>query len=244
MSGPIRQAVDQRLRASALRAFAAALLAAGVLAWAARFVLPVSDRFPLVVSLIFGGGMLLAIGGLRGGHPFACFGAANQITTFRGVLAVLVAGLVAEPSLPALAATAAAAALVVTLLDGIDGWLARRTHMSSEFGARFDMEVDAFLILVLAILAWRHGKAGSWILLAGLLRYLFIVAGRFWAWMSRPLRPSLRRQTICVVQIVGLIVALVPSVPPPASTAVAALALTALCYSFLVDTMWLWRNAS
>jgi phosphatidylglycerophosphate synthase len=244
MNAPSRQAADQGLRASALRAFAAALLAASVLAWTARFVLPLSDRFPIVVSLVFGGVMLLAMSGLRGGHPFACFGAANQITTLRAALAVLLAGLVVEPSLPALAAAAASVALVVTVLDGMDGWLARRTRMSSEFGARFDMEVDAFLIFVLALLAWRHGKAGWWILLAGLLRYVFMLAGRLWAWMDKPLQPSLRRQTICVVQIVGLIVTLVPSVPPPASTAVAALALTALCYSFLVDTVWLWRNAS
>jgi phosphatidylglycerophosphate synthase len=243
MSAPSRQ-VDQGLRTSALRAFAAALIAAVVLAWAARFLLPLSDRFPIVVSLVFAGVMLLAMAGLRGGHPFACFGAANQVTTLRAALAVLVAGLVVEPSLPALAAAAASAALVVTMLDGIDGWLARRTGMSSEFGARFDMEVDAFLILVLAMLAWRHGKAGWWILLAGLLRYLFVFAGRLWAWMERPLRPSFRRQTICVVQIVGLIVTLVPGVPPPASTAVAALTLTALCYSFMIDTVWLWRNAS
>lgn len=244
MSAPGRQAVDQGLRASARRVFAAALLAAGILAWAARFVLPLSDRFPIVVSLIFAGVMLLAMGGLRAGHPFACFGAANQITTLRAALAVLVAGLVGERSLPALSAVAASAALVVTMLDGIDGWVARRTRMSSEFGARFDMEVDAFLILVLAMLAWRHGKAGGWILVAGLLRYLFILAGKLWAWMEKPLRPSTRRQTICVVQIVGLIVTLVPSVPPPASATVAALALTALCYSFMVDTLWLWRNAS
>jgi phosphatidylglycerophosphate synthase len=244
MNAPGRQAADQSLRDSALRSFAAAMLASGALAWAARFVLPLSARFPIVVSLIFAGVMLLAMGGLRGGHPFACFGAANQITTLRAALAVLVAGLVGERSLPALAAAAASAALAVILLDGVDGWLARRTGMSSEFGARFDMEIDAFLILVLAMLAWRHGKAGWWILLAGLLRYLFILAGRLWAWMERPLRPSTRRQTICVVQIVGLIVTLLPGVPPPASATVAALSLTALCYSFLVDTLWLWRNAS
>src|SRR4029453_16771653 len=187
--------------------------------------LPLSDRFPVVVSLIFAGVMLLAMGGLRGGHPFARFGAANNITTLRAALAVLVAGLVGERSSPALAAAAASASFVVIMLDSIDGWVGRRTRMSSPFGARFDMEVDAFLILVLAMLAWRHGKAGWWILLAGLLRYLFMLAGKLWAWMDRPLRPSTRRQTICVVQIAGLIVTLVPSVQPPASATVAALAL-------------------
>ena len=44
-------------------------------------------------------------------------------------------------------------------LDGVDGWLARRRGMSSAFGARFDMEIDALLVQVLAILVWRYGKA-------------------------------------------------------------------------------------
>ena len=46
------------------------------------------------------------------------------------------------------------------LLDGVDGRLARKYGASSRFGARFDMEVDAVLICVLALLAWRnHCKA-------------------------------------------------------------------------------------
>ena len=40
-------------------------------------------------------------------------------------------------------------------LDGVDGHLARRFDQVSDFGARFDMEVDAALILVLCIgLSW------------------------------------------------------------------------------------------
>ena len=35
-------------------------------------------------------------------------------------------------------------------LDGLDGWAARRQGLVSAFGARFDMEVDALLILALA----------------------------------------------------------------------------------------------
>ena len=43
--------------------------------------------------------------------------------------------------------------------------LARAPHRRSRarFGARFDMEIDALLILALSILAWRHGKAGAWV---------------------------------------------------------------------------------
>jgi phosphatidylglycerophosphate synthase len=244
MSPSSGQGAGDHLRSGAIRAFAAALLASIALAWGARFVFPLSVRFPVVVAVIFGFVMLLAIVGLPGRHPFERFGAANHVTMVRAALAALVAGLVAERPLPVLAAAAAGTASVLMALDGVDGWLARRTRLSSAFGARFDLEVDAFLILVLAILAWRHGKAGAWILLAGLLRYVFVASGALWTWMEKPLRPSMRRQAVCVVQIGGLIVALLPMVPPPRSAEVAAAALAALCYSFFVDTLWLWRNAS
>ena len=76
------------------------------------------------------------------------------------------------------AALAMALATVVAVLDGIDGWLARRTGMASDFGARFDMETDAALIMVLALLAWQFGKAGVWVLASGLLRYALRRRGR------------------------------------------------------------------
>jgi phosphatidylglycerophosphate synthase len=139
------------------------------------------------------------------------------------------------------AAAGGAASLLVTALDGVDGWLARRARISSVFGARFDMEIDALLILVLSILVWRFGKAGAWVIASGLLRYAFVAAGSVWPWLRAPLPPSRRRQTICVVQIAGLTLAIVPGIEPPFSTALAALALVTLAGSFLVDTVWLWR---
>src|SRR5262249_39477231 len=130
----------------------------------------------------------------------------------------------------------------VTGLDGLDGWLARRTRMASAFGARFDMEVDALLILVLSILVWQYGKAGSGIVLAGLLPYLFVAGGWLFPWMARPLFPSRRRQTVCVLQIVGSSVLMLPVVTPPASVWFAATLLSALSASFLVDVLWLWST--
>jgi phosphatidylglycerophosphate synthase len=187
--------------------------------------------------------MLVAIGRVREHHPFARFGSANQLTAARAGLVALLAGLIGEPTLPPVAATAAVVALVATLLDGLDGWLARHTEMASAFGARFDVEVDALLIQVLAILAWRYGKAGPWILLSGLLRYGFVAAGWLLPWMQGPLVPTLRGRIICIVQTAALIIVLVPAVAAPLSTQVAALGLAALCYSFLVDTLRLWRQA-
>ena len=170
------------------------------------------------------------------------FGPANQITAVRALLVAVLVILVDKSPTPAMAWSAVSIALVVVLLDGVDGWVARRTRTASALGERFDLETDAALILVLAILAWQYGKAGPWVLLSGLLRYLFVAAGWLWPWMGAPLASSLRGKTVCVVQIVALIVAIAPPITPPTSAIVAAVALLALCYSFLVDSLSLWRR--
>jgi len=186
--------------------------------------------------------MGLSIGFLQQHHPFARFGAANQITTVRAILVALVAGLVGEPRLAAVAVAAVGASVAITLLDGVDGWLARRHDTASRFGARFDMEIDALLILALSVLAWRHSKAGAWVVLSGVLRYAFVAAGAVAPWLREALPPSRRRQTICVIQIAALIVVMLPAVQPPVSAILAAAALAILAASFLVDTVWLWRR--
>ena len=184
---------------------------------------------------------IVALRSARTHHPFPRLGAANQVTMVRALLVALIAALIGEATLPAFARAAAAAAAIATVLDGVDGWLARRTRMASAFGARFDMETDALLIQVLAILVWQYGKAGAWVLASGLLRYLFVAAGWLWRWLQQPLFPSVRRKAICVVQTVGLALALVPEIPAPFSSPIAAFSLAVLSYSFLVDTVWLWR---
>jgi phosphatidylglycerophosphate synthase len=177
-------------------------------------------------------------------HPFPAFGLANQVTIVRALLVALVAGLIGEPHLPAYATAAAIVSAIVAALDFADGWLARRTRMASAFGARFDMEVDALLILVLSVLAWQYGKAGAWIVLAGLLRYMFVAAGWLFPWLARPLPPNRRRQTVCVVQMVGLSVLMLPVIQPPVSIRIAAALLGALSASFLVDVIWLWGTGT
>ena len=194
--------------------------------------------------LTFGVIASVALQGVGRHHPFPRLGPANLVTGFRAVLTALLAGAVVVPPTERGAWVLLALSAVAAGLDGVDGHFARRSGMSSAFGARFDMEVDALLIMALAILAWQHGKAGSWVLLSGLLRYAFVAAGWLLPWVSRPLPASRRRQTICVVQIVGLCAAVSPIFPPGASASVAAVSLAALAASFLVDVVWLWRIRS
>ena len=170
------------------------------------------------------------------------FGAANNITLGRAGLTALLVGLFGERATPGLAWAALATALVVLILDGVDGAVARSRGQESRFGARFDMETDALLILVLAILALQFAKAGAWVLAAGLLRYVFVAAGTVLPWLRAALPWSRRRQVVCVVQVVSLVVCLAPFIPTPWSAVAAALGIVALAWSFAVDVAWLSRN--
>jgi phosphatidylglycerophosphate synthase len=233
---------DAPLRASAVTTELVGLLGVFALASVARTGLPVGALYAFKASAAFAAVMLLSLGFLQRHHPFARFGPANQITTLRALLVALIVSLIGEPRLPIVAASAAGASLVVTMLDSVDGWVARRRRIASDFGARFDMEIDALLIFALSMLVWRFEKAGGWVLLSGLLRYAFVAAGARWAWLRQTLPPSRRRRAICVIQIAGLTLALVPAIAPPLSTALAAVSLAMLGFSFLVDTLWLWRH--
>jgi len=233
---------DAPLRTSALGTGAVVLVGLVAFATAAQSLLQPGALVPFAAGALFAVLMLIAIGFLSGHHPFASFGPANQVSTTRAALAALVCALAFEASSVRVAALVSGVALGATLLDGLDGRLARQSGMSSAFGARFDLEIDALLIMALAVVAWRHDKAGAWVLLSGLMRYAFVAASWVWPWLDRPLRPSFRRQAVCVVQVGGLILTVLPAVVRPASAIIAAGALIVLSYSFLVDVTWLARN--
>ena len=171
--------------------------------------------------------------------PHPRFGPANTVTSLRLALVAVLAAVIGEPHTVALAWTATALAAVASALDGVDGWLARRSSLHSAFGARFDMETDALLIMVLSALAWRWDRAGAWVLACGLMRYGFVAAAWGWPWLARPLPPSLRRKVVAVVQMVGLSIIVAPVVQPPLSEALAAATLATLVWSFAVDVRWL-----
>ena len=180
---------------------------------------------------------------LRLHWPLRRFGGANRVTLARGVLVACLAGMIGHlQGDPRIVWLLVAIASLALLLDGLDGWLARHSGTVSRFGARFDQELDSCLILVLSFLAVDLGKAGPWILLAGLLRYLFLLAATLWPVMAAPLPPSRRRQLLCVTQVIGLILCLLPVVGTPISDAIAGLALAGLVLSFTLDSLWLVKH--
>lgn len=233
---------DAPLRASVWAAIGPGLVAVALVALGLGPFLHTGGRYPLVATLVFAAMGALVIGGIGSGHPFPRFGAANYVTMLRASLVALVAGLVAESPTVHIAWVVVATTTVLAALDGVDGWLARRTRMASAFGARFDMEVDAFFILLLSVLVWRFDKAGAWVLACGLMRYAFVAAGWVLPWMAGPLTPTFRGKFVAVLQVVGLATALAPAVLSPLSDAVAAMTLAALAWSFAVDVRRLARG--
>ncbi|MCX7892139.1 MAG: CDP-alcohol phosphatidyltransferase family protein [Burkholderiales bacterium] len=230
-----RGALARRATAAVGAVLALTLLAAA----AASAALGLSPAYVAKTGAAFLAAGTLVVANLDA-HPFDRFGAANGVTLVRAALAALLAGLVGEGADPPLAAFAAAAGGIAVALDFVDGRLARASGLASAFGARFDMETDAALVLVLSILAWQTGRAGAWVLAAGALRYVFVAAGVLLPWMRRPLPPSARRQTAAATQMVALVAAL--AVDPPVSGALAAAALALLGASFAIDTAWLARR--
>lgn len=213
-------------------------------AFAVQYRLQLAASYPYVVAATFAAaGAAVAV--LAGRHLSGRrFGAANQVTLLRAALAALLLGLIGQSAEIAGASwLAAVLALPALLLDGVDGWLARRLRTATAFGARFDMETDAGLTLVLALLVWRFDKAGAWVLAGGFARYAFVAAGLVLPWLRRRLPDSRRRQAVCVIQVGALALCLVPPLARPASTWIAFAGVAALLGSFVADVLWLTRRA-
>jgi phosphatidylglycerophosphate synthase len=184
------------------------------------------------------GGTLTAALWRRGSRSL---GPADHVTlaraTLTGCVTALVADTVRAPAPIALLVSVAAVALV---LDAVDGHVARRTATESSLGARFDMEVDAFLILVLSVFV--AGFLGAWVLAIGVMRYVFAAASRALPWLGAPLPPGMTRKTIAALQGIVLAVVAAGVLPQPAAQIVTGLALVALAWSFARDVAWLYLH--
>ncbi len=103
--------------------------------------------------------------------PSGRFGAANAVTLIRLLLAFAMLALPPHLRRPG----AGLLLMAFFALDGLDGWLARRSGQSSGFGAAFDMETDAFMTALASMVAFDAGCVGAWMLVVGGLRYAFVL---------------------------------------------------------------------
>jgi phosphatidylglycerophosphate synthase len=162
--------------------------------------------------------------------PSGGFGAANALTALRLLAIVAIpSACVREPDL-----SAASLVLAILALDGLDGFIARRTGQASELGARFDMECDALLVLVCSLVLYLHGRLGSYVLVAGALRYLYVLVLPLLPASGEAPRSRLGRYVFSV--IVLSFVASLAGLPLHREVALGAVGL--LCYSFARSVYW------
>ena len=168
-------------------------------------------------------------------------GAADWVTLARASLAVGVAALVADSFVHSAPVTLLVSITALALaLDLVDGWVARRMRTTATLGARFDAEVDAFLILVLSVYVAR--SAGMWVLAIGAARYAFLAAGWLLPWIREPLPPRYWRKFVAATQGIVLAVAAAGILPPAVTAGALVVALVLLAESFGRDVGWLWGH--
>ena len=198
---------------------------------------------PVAWGVGLGCGVLITTAVARGvaRGPDGQLGPADLVTLARALGACAVAALVVEAWLGSSVTTALVALSGVALaLDAVDGRVARATGRSTEFGARFDGEADAFLLLVLsAHVAQSHG---AWVLAIGLARYAFWAAGRLWPWFRRRLPRRDWRKVVTAVQGIVLVVAAADVVPRGPMSVALVVAVVLLGESFGRDVGWLVRH--
>jgi phosphatidylglycerophosphate synthase len=152
-------------------------------------------------------------------------GPADRVTVGRGVLAGGVAALAAAgaPGRPGVVPVLVGLATASLLLDAVDGWVARRSGTVSRLGAALDMEVDAFLILVLSIVVAR--TSGGWVLAIGAARYALLAAEPLLPWLRAPLPPRFWAKVVAAVT--GVVLTVVASGLLPSPVALVLLLVTA-----------------
>ncbi len=194
-----------------------------------------------VVGISYGviANLLLAWGLAR--HGADRLGPADRVTLIRATLAGGVTALVADSfSRPTPVTALVALTIIALVLDAVDGWVARRTMTTSALGARFDGEVDAFLILVLSVYVTH--STGGWVLAIGIARYAFLAAGWVLPWMGGTLPPRYWRKVVAAIQGIALTFAVPAVLPRFLADAVLAVSLALLVESFGRDVVWLWRR--
>lgn len=231
--------------ATPLASFCAAAAVGGVFLLAGSTILtgpaPAVPYANAIGLLIYALAAIWAAHRLSCDFPYSTLGLCNLATLGR----LVIVGILLVAVLAGLAPSWGTFTLAILALglDGIDGWLARKQGLSSDFGARFDVEVDAALALVLAVFAALNGAAGLYVILLGLPYYLFGAAKQIFPWLSQPLPEKLSRKAVCVFQIAALIALQVPFLADGRLDLVVMAVTAALIWSFGRDILWLRRTA-
>ena len=212
----------------------------------AAVALGVLTPWPVVAA---GFGYLIGAGVIGARWHRSRFGAANTVTLARVVGCCWVGALTVEAALGGLTdgdrLLMIGVATGCLILDGVDGWVARARSEVSAFGARFDMETDAVLLVCLCLAVPILGVAGWWVLALSGMRYGHLAASQFSAALRIPLPVDYARKVVAVIATVAPIAALTIDLVWPGWPAgvILSVGLACLTWSFARDIVWQIRVA-
>jgi phosphatidylglycerophosphate synthase len=128
----------------------------------------------------------------------------------------------------------------------VDGRVARARGEATAFGARFDVETDAAMLIVLSVAVVALGIAGWWVLAIGGMRYGYVAMSLLVPALRTPLPCRSSGKVIAVVQAVALLTALAFGLTHGAHwvpTLFLLVAFALLCWSFGRSVIWQLRQS-
>ncbi len=178
------------------------------------------------------------------------FGIADVVTLSRGLGVCFLAGLALQALAGGLAKHGVLTMIIMgTLcltLDGLDGRVARARGEASAFGARFDVETDAAMLVVLSLAVAALGIAGWWVLAIGGMRYGYVATSLVVPALRTPLPYRYSGKVVAVIQAVALLAALTFRLTHGGhrlSGTFLLAALVFLCWSFGRSVIWQLRHS-
>lgn len=164
------------------------------------------------------------------------FGLPNWITLIRNILVAFIISIFMTHHLtPEKELFILGLSILFLTLDGLDGYFARKLNLCSDFGARFDMESDAFFILVLSSAIVLFYEAPAWVLMIGAMRYIYVFLQQIIPALKRPIKDRYSRKSICVFQTASLLTPLVPGLSSDVWIPLLMISLILLTFSFARD---------
>jgi phosphatidylglycerophosphate synthase len=128
--------------------------------------------------------------------------------------------------------------VIAAVTDFIDGRVAQSRGIT-RFGARLDMELDAFFILILSFIGFIYGDFGSWLLWIGGMRYIYefflIFLPPITAPRGLPRIMKYSEKAICAFAVISLVSITAPFFPQTGKIFINRGALALLTVSFLLN---------
>ena len=133
-------------------------------------------------------------------------------------------------------------AIISFLLDGLDGFIARKYNQVTKYGEVIDQEADNFLIFVMSISLYINKEIGLYVFLIPAFRYIFIFSMTRYYWLKNTLPDSQLRKAVCVSIIFIMIISQDSYFANDDVVFLVLLSLFIITFSFSRDIIWLYRN--